>query len=80
MLQGVLSLHAKETEVMIYNIPENEPLRTTAGHVLKEVDDFKYLGSWVESTEADIKIRETLAWRAHGWAAYGYVKCPEKSS
>ena len=56
-----LGLNAKKTEVMTYNIPEHDPLRTVTGDVLKEVADFKYLGSWVESTEADIKIRKALA-------------------
>ena len=59
-----LGLNAKKTEVMTYNIPEHAPLRTVSGDVLKEVVDFKYLGSWVESTEGDIKIRKALAWRA----------------
>jgi hypothetical protein len=59
-----LGLNAKKTEVMTYNIPEHNSLRTIAGEMLKEVDDFKYLGSWVESTEADIKVRKALAWRA----------------
>ena len=31
---------------------------------MKEVTDFKYLGSWVESTERDIKARRAAAWRA----------------
>ena len=60
-----LGLNAKKTEVMTYNRPLNmTPLRTVSGDVLMEVVDFKYLGSWVESTEADIKIRKALAWRA----------------
>ena len=27
------------------------------------MDDFKYLGSWINSTERDIKIRKAIAWR-----------------
>jgi len=70
-----LGLNAIKTEVMTYNIPEHEPLRTASGDILKEVDDFKYLGSWVESTEADIKIRKALAWKAlnkmgHIWKSH----------
>ena len=33
----------KRTEVMTYNNPEHDSLRTVSGDVLKEVD-FKYLG------------------------------------
>ena len=40
------------------------PLVTIGGSPLKEVDDFKYLGSWVNTSEKDIKIRNPLAWRA----------------
>ncbi|KAJ4925013.1 hypothetical protein JOQ06_003960, partial [Pogonophryne albipinna] len=60
-----LRLNAKKTEVITYNIlPEHPPLTTTEGTVLKEVKDFKYLGSWVNSTEQDLKVRKVLAWRA----------------
>ena len=59
-----LGLNAKKTEVMTYNIPGHNPLKSTSGSLLKEVDDFKYLGSWMESTEADMKRRKALAWGA----------------
>jgi len=59
-----LGLNAKKTEVMTYNIPGHNPLKSRSGSMLKEVDDFKYLGSWMESTEADIKRRKALAWGA----------------
>ncbi|KAJ4939860.1 hypothetical protein JOQ06_029296 [Pogonophryne albipinna] len=51
-----LRLNAKKTEVITYNIlPEHPPLTTTEGTVLKEVKDFKYLGSGVNTTEQDLK-------------------------
>ncbi|KAJ4946992.1 hypothetical protein JOQ06_009034 [Pogonophryne albipinna] len=51
-----LRLNAKKTEVITYYIlPKHPPLTTTEGTVLKEVKDFKYLGSWVNSTEQDLK-------------------------
>ena len=60
-----MRLNAKKTKVITYNIsPEHQPLTTTGGTVLKEVEDFKYLGSWVNSTEKDLKVRKALAWRA----------------
>ena len=37
---------------------------TTDGTEIEWVDDFKYLGSWVESTEKDITVRKTLSWQA----------------
>ena len=60
-----LRLNAKKTEVITYNIQEEHPpLTTTGGTALKEVNDFKYLGSWINSTEQDLKVRKALAWRA----------------
>ena len=59
-----LQLNARKTEVMTYNLNEHDPVKTVSGTELKEVGDFKYLGSWVESTEKDIKIRKALAWKA----------------
>ena len=60
-----LRLNAKKTEYIAYNLPaEHPPLRTVDGTVLREVNDFKYLGSWVNSTDRDVKVRKALAWRA----------------
>ena len=50
---------------MIYiNTPEHKPLKLIDGRELKEASDFKYPGSWVNSTEGDIKIRKAKAWKA----------------
>nr|XP_008303217.1 PREDICTED: uncharacterized protein LOC103374843 [Stegastes partitus] len=60
-----LRLNAKKTEVITYNVPpERQPLTTAGGTVLKEVEDLKYLGSWVNTNEQDLKVRKALAWRA----------------
>ena len=34
------------------------------GEDLKEVKNFKYLGSWMESSEKDINIRKSMVWSA----------------
>ena len=34
------------------------------GIPLETVDDFKYLGSWVNSTNQDIGVRKSMAWKA----------------
>ena len=49
---------------MAYNIEEELELKLLDGTKLKEVNDFKYLGSWVDSTEEDIRIRKGLVWAA----------------
>ena len=49
---------------MAYNIQEELQLKLFDGTKLKEVNDFKYPGSWVDSTEEDIRIRKGLVWAA----------------
>ena len=36
-------------------------LKTRDGSTLKVVNDFKYLGSWVDMSKKDIKVRKALA-------------------
>ena len=39
-------------------------MKTLNGTVLKQVDDYKYLGSFVSSSEKDFKTRKGMAWSA----------------
>ena len=55
--------HNNITAVHLYN-DVNTPICTSDGTVLECKDDFKYLGSWVDSTEKDIAVRKALAWYA----------------
>ena len=41
---------------------EHVEVKTLEGSVLSLADDFKYLGSYIVSTEKDIEIRKALAW------------------
>ena len=59
-----LTLNAKKTEFITFNTSAHLPLTTNKGSALKEVRDFKYLGSWINATESDIKVRKALAWKA----------------
>jgi len=59
-----LVLNAKKTEVMTMNIPAHEPLTTIKGDDLAEVSNFKCLGLYMESTEADLKARKAVARKA----------------
>ena len=59
-----LHMNVKKTKVMAYNQTTEASITATDGEVLEVVQDFKYLGAWVSSTEADIKIRKGQAWRA----------------
>ena len=48
---------------MLYNQLDAD-LDTLEGKKLKRVDDFKYLGSWIESSKKDLETRIGLAWNA----------------
>ena len=59
-----LHLNEKKTEYMIFNHNDDTTLKTRNGKLLKKVDDFKYLGAWLRSSEKDIKTRKAQAWTA----------------
>ena len=59
-----LQMNASKTKVMAYNTIEDVKLNTKDNNQLDQVDDFQYLGSWVDSTEKDFKVRKALAWKA----------------
>lgn len=59
-----LGLNAKKSKGLPLNVDSSPPLHTADGTEIEWVDDFKYLGSWVESTEKDISVRRALAWQA----------------
>ena len=54
----------EEKTVFITRNNESDIKLTLSGRELKRVDDFKYLGSYVGSTEKDIEARIGLAWSA----------------
>ena len=54
-----LALNAKKTKYITYNTDTGRSaLKTNQGTELEKVEHFKYLGSWVDSTDKDIKIRK----------------------
>ena len=54
-----------QTKCLTYSIEtEGTALKTNDGIQLGKVGDFKYLGSWFDSTDKDIKIRKAQAWQA----------------
>jgi hypothetical protein len=58
-----LHINYKKTEYMLYNQPDGD-LVTLEGNKLKQVDKFKYLGAWIQSSEKDMNIRIGQAWSA----------------
>ena len=49
---------------MTFNHNNPVELKVRCGENIKVVDDFKYLGAWMKSTEKDFIIRKALAWAA----------------
>ena len=60
-----MKINAKKTEAVPINVPSPYiPLKNVEKQELKNFNDFKYLGSWVKSSEQDVKVRKALAWKA----------------
>ena len=59
-----LQMNVSKTKVMAYNSKEDIVLTTQSGSCLEHVHDFQYLGSWVDKSGKDLKVRKALAWKA----------------
>lgn len=59
-----LHLNAAKTEMIIYNQQDIVGVSSLNGDPIKHVNDFKYLGSWIDSTTKDINVRKAQAWVA----------------
>ncbi len=56
-----LHMNAKKTKTMAYNQGKYINITARDGSKLKQVDDFQYLGAWIDNIDADIQIRKALA-------------------
>ena len=59
-----LHMNAKKTKCMVFNQQDEITITTASGAILDVVEDFKYLGSWMQSSMKDIKTRKAQAWIA----------------
>ena len=60
-----LYLNETKTECMNRcNTNNSQPVRTLGGTPLKPVEDYKYLGAYISSSEKDFAIRNGMAWSA----------------
>ena len=59
-----LHVNSEKTKYLALNQRVAPEIITADGTNIEYVDDYKYLGSWIGSTEKDISIRKTLAWKA----------------
>ena len=56
-------MNTGKTKYMNYNTIQQFEIKAIDGSYLKRVEDFKYLGAWIDSSAKDLKIRKALAWR-----------------
>ena len=62
-----VGLHINEckTKVMTLNMEDrSSDLQSRIGEATENVNDFIYLGSWIESTDREIRVRKGKAWGA----------------
>ena len=63
-----VGLYLNETKTEYINHSQNNntisEIKTLNNRVLKQVDDYKYLGSYVSSSEKDFNVRKGMAWAA----------------
>ena len=58
-----LSMNTGNIKYMLYNNNQQFGIKTIDRTDLKRVEDLKYLGAWVDSSEKYVKIRIAQAWR-----------------
>ena len=59
-----MNINVKKTKILVYNIEREVTLKTADGQNIDLESDFKYLGSWIDSTEKDIKAKKAQVWKA----------------
>ena len=59
-----LSINTGKTKFISINQGINEVIKSLNGKNIKEVSDFKYIGSYIQSTEKYINIRLAKSWAA----------------
>ena len=59
-----LHLNSDKTEFMSFNQVQDTVLKTVNNENIKKVDNFKYLGAWIDDTANDVKVRKALAWNS----------------
>ena len=59
-----LHLNSDKTEFMSFNQVQDTVLKTVNNENIKKVDNFKYLGAWIDDTANDVKVRKALTWNS----------------
>ena len=56
-----LYLNSDKTEFMSFNQVQGTVLKTINNENIKKVDNFKYLGAWLDDTTNEMKVRKVVA-------------------
>ena len=56
-------MNTGKTKYMSYNTNQQFEIKAIDMSNLKIIEDFKYLGAWIDSSAKYLKIRKALAWR-----------------
>ena len=59
-----LHLNSDKTEFMTFNEVQDTILKTVNNENIKKIDNFKYLGAWIDDTANDVKVRKALTWNS----------------
>ena len=70
-----LHLNAGKTEILTSCLEDTGEVKSLSGNVLKQVDNFKYLGAYLPNSYHDFNVRKGLA-----WTAINKLECIWKSS
>ena len=57
-----LFINDVKTKIVTLNLEDH--LQSRSGEAIKNVEDFIYIGSWIDETERDIKVRKGKTWAA----------------
>ena len=57
-----LHMNCNKTEYILVKDCEHEEVKSLNGNMLKQVDDFKYLGSYISSSKIDFEIKKAQVW------------------
>ena len=61
---SLVGLHCNEGKTEVISSTQNCSFQSSASNKIKQVEDFKYLGSFIMASEKDMKTRKALAWLA----------------
>ncbi len=59
-----VGLHVNESKTKYMTFNQTGDIKSRSGIILEQEQDFKYLGSWIESSRKDLKTRIGQAWSA----------------